>query len=337
MFKAPKLVAAVVLAGVAIASCRYGPLHAPLLTDDATVRLPTGGTTQTLLDSLAATGVVPDTALVREAIAERAFNYRSGQYQLDSAWSAADLAQHLDVGGQAETRVVLTHARTLGDMAANATRFVELDSAGLMAALLDREWLADVGLTPETVISVAIPNTYNVYWDATGEELRDRLLKEQRRFWNQKDRQAKAESLGLTPTEAYTLASIVESETKHRPEQPTVAGVYANRLERGMALEADPTVVFAIGDFSLRRVLYKHLEYDSPYNTYMYPGLPPGPIAMASISSIDAVLEPEDHDYLFFVTKGDGSRTHAFARDMRGHAANIREFQRTLRERGIRR
>ena len=319
-----------------LGACEFGPLYEPLLDGPVTIRLPTGGTVADVLDSLAAAGLA-DTALVREAIAGRDYAYRSGQYRLDSAMSAADIAQHLDVGGQTEARVILTNARTLGDMAANATRFVEVDSAGLITALLEPAWLDSVGYTPETVMAIAVPNTYNVYWDATAEELRDRLLKEQRRFWSRDNREARADSLGLTPTEVYTLASIVEAETQHGPERPTVAGVYLNRLERGIKLDADPTVIFGIGDFSIRRVLFRHLEDDSPYNTYKYAGLPPGPIAMASIASIDAVLSPEDHDYLFFVTKGDGTRTHAFARDMRGHAANIRAFQRNLRERGIRR
>ena len=323
-------------AALLLGACEFGPLYEPLLSESVTVRLPTGGSVDDVLDSLAAAGVA-DTALVREAIADRDYGYRSGQYRLDSAMSAADIARHLDVGGQADARVVLTNARTLGDMAANATRFVEVDSAEMMDALLDPAWLDSVGYTPQTVMAVAVPNTYNVYWDATAEELRDRLLKEQRRFWSRGDRERRADSLGMTTTEVYTLASIVEAETQHGPERPTVAGVYLNRLERGIKLDADPTVIFGIGDFSIRRVLFRHLEDDSPYNTYKYAGLPPGPIAMASIASIDAVLSPEDHDYLFFVTKGDGSRTHAFARDMRGHAANIRAFQRNLRERGIRR
>ena len=330
-------VIAFVCAVAGFSACDIGPLHEPIVERAVTVRLPTGGSVDDVVDSLAATGGIRDTALVREAIVARGSGYRSGQFRLDSAWTAAQIAKHLAVGGQREARVILTNARTLGNMAANATRFVKPDSAALHAALLDADWLDSVGLTPETVMAVAIPNTYNVYWDITAEELRDRLLKEQRRFWSRGDRQARADSLGMTTTEVYTLASIVESETKHKPEKPTVAGVYLNRLDRGMALQADPTVVFAMGDFTLRRVLLRHLEYDSPYNTYLYPGLPPGPIAMASISSIDAVLEPEDHDYLFFVTKGDGSRTHAFARDMRGHSRNIRAFQQNLRQRGIRR
>ncbi len=327
------------LAGIAAAYFLYAnqPLAKPLATREFLVRLPTGGSVDNVLDSVFASGAVADTALVRQALGRRDFGYRSGQYKIDSAWSANEIAEHLDVGGQEATRIVLTNARLLGNMAAQATRFVEIDSAALVDALLDSLWLDSVGYTPQTVMAIAIPNTYNVYWDATAESIRDRLLAEQRKFWEKDGRGAIADSLGYTTTEVYTLASIVESETQAKAERPTVAGVYHNRMQIGMKLDADPTVVFAIGDFTLKRVLFVHLEYDSPYNTYLYPGLPPGPIAMSSISSIDAVLHPEDHDYFFFVTKGDGTGTHYFARDIRGHNANIAQFQRNLAERGIRR
>ncbi len=311
------------------------PLAQPLATRAFTVRLPGGGGLDQVIDSIFASGAISDTALVRQAVAKRDFVYRSGQFKIDSAWSANEIARHLDVGGQEASRIVLTNARQLGDMAAQATRFLEIDSAALVDALLDSVWLDSVGYTPQTVMSIAIPNTYNVYWNATAPEVRDRLLTEQRRFWGKENRKGIADSLGYTTTEVYTLASIVESETQNRAERPTVAGVYQNRMEIGMKLDADPTVVFAIGDFSLKRVLFVHLEYDSPYNTYLYAGLPPGPIAMSSISSIDAVLHPEDHEYFFFVTKGDGSGTHSFARDIRGHNANIAQFQRNLAARGI--
>ena len=341
MSKKVLAIAASALVVIAIAAGVYywqvvAPMSRPIVGEEFLVRLPTGGDTRSVLDSLAAGGV-RDTALVREAISRRSYDYRSGQFKIEGGWSANAIAKHLDVGGQEASRVILTNARLLGDMTAQATRFLEVDSAALRTALLDSLWLDSVGYTAETVMATVVPNTYNVYWNASAEEVRDRLLTEQRKFWQQSRRSEKADSLGLTPTEVYTLASIVESETQNKAERPTVAGVYLNRINIGMKLDADPTVVYAIGDFSLKRVLYVHLEYDSPYNTYLYAGLPPGPIAMASISSIDAVLNPEQHDYLFFVTKGDGSGTHSFARDMRGHTQNIQQFQRNLAARGIRR
>lgn len=315
----------------------YDLYYAPQTTAAGVVRFPSEGSRQHLIDTLYHRELVRDTAKLRDALERLDFSYRSGQFEIEEGWSAKDLVDHLRAGRQKEARVVLTNGRLLGDVAAKATRFVEADSAELHAALSDTNWLAERGLTPATAIATAIPNTYNVYWNASPAELRDRLAAESERFWDRNDRRARADSLGLTPLEVYTLASIVDAETNVTAEMPTIAGVYLNRLRIGMPLQADPTVVFAVGDFTLRRVLYKHLEHDSPYNTYMYPGLPPGPIMMAGIDAIDAVLQPEEHDYLYFVTRGDGSGTHAFARDQRGHGRNIREFKETLRARGIRR
>ena len=320
-----------------IAYRSYGLYFRPIVERGGVVRFPSGGTQQQLVDTLYARGFIRDTATLRAALERFDLGYRSGQYELRPGMTPKELVRDIKLGKQKEARVVLTHGRTLDDVARQATRFVEVDSAALHEALLDSAWLRARDLDTGNAITVAIPNTYNVYWDATPGQLRDRLADEAERFWAKADRRARADSLGLTPREVYTLASIVESETKVDAEKPTVAGVYLNRLERGIKLDADPTVIFGIGDFGIRRVLYSHLEYDSPYNTYMYAGLPPGPIAMPSISSIDAVLAPEAHDYLFFVTKGDGSGTHAFAKNMTGHARNIRRFEENLRARGIRR
>ncbi len=331
------LVVVAAAAGAAWFNYITRPFRLPVVLATTTIRLPTGGTLSNLYDSLGANMELRDTSVIRRALQRAEYSYRPGQYQLDSAWSAAQIAAHLSTGGQKDARIVLTNARLVSDMTSKATRFIEVDSNALFAALMDPLWLDSIGYTHETIMAIAIPNTYNVYWDAPVKSIRNRLLLESKRFWEQEGRQAKADSLGLTPTEVYTLASIVESESQYEPERPTIAGVYLNRLRIGMKLDADPTVVFAVGDFSLKRVLFSHLEIDSPYNTYRRLGLPPGPIAMASISSIDAVLDPEQHDYLFFVTKGDGSGSHSFARDLSGHNVNIAQFQRNLAERGIQR
>ena len=328
-------IAAATLAWIAYQA--YGLYMTPVVEQTAVVRFPTGGTPQQLIDTLQAAGAVSDTAQLRAMLNKLDFSYRAGQFEVTAGMTAKELVRHFRLGKQKESRVVLTHGRLLGDVAAQATRFVEIDSAALHEALIDSAWLAERQATEQTAIQYLIPNTYSVYWNTSPSELRDRLALEAEKFWNRKDRLAKADSLGLTPLEVYTLASIVESETKVDAEKPTVAAVYLNRLARGIKLDADPTVIFGLGDFSIRRVLYKHLEHDSPYNTYLYGGLPPGPIAMPTVSSIDAVLEPDQHDYIFFVTKGDGSGTHAFAKTMAGHSRNIRAFQQNLRERGIRR
>ncbi len=315
----------------------YSLRVAPLTVKEAVIHLPRNGDQGDILDTLLSVGAVIDTGMLHMAIDRYLIGYRPGQFEIKKGWSAKKLMDQLRAGAQKEARIVLTHGRQLQDVAAKATRFIELDSTEFMTAVLDSTWLDSVGLTRQTAMTMFIPNTYNVYWSASGEEVRDRLYKESKRFWEKNSRQAKVDSLGLTTEEVYTLASIVESESKNAAEQPTIAGVYLNRLRLGIKLDADPTVIFGIGDFGIRRVLFSHLEYDSPYNTYLYAGLPPGPISMASISSIDAVLNPQQHDYLFFVTKGDGTGTHMFAKNMSGHSKNIRTFQQTLRERGIRR
>jgi len=162
------------------------------------------------------------------------------------------------------------------------------------------------------------------------------MLKEHDRFWSAKGRSKKAEELKMTPQEVYTLASIIQRETNQLDEKPVIAGLYLNRLRKGMLLQADPTVVFALKQFDLKRVLYKHLEYDSPYNTYKYTGLPPGPISMAEITTIESILDADDHDYIFFCAKGDGSGYHSFAKSLAGHNANKNIYKRNLKARGKR-
>ena len=179
-----------------------------------------------------------------------------------------------------------------------------------------------------------IPNTYEVYWDTNIDSFLKRMQKEYKAFWNE-DRKAKAQKIGLSPTEVSTLASIVEEEATYSDEYPIVAGLYLNRLKKGMRLEADPTVKFAVGDFGLRRILFKHLETESPYNTYKNTGLPPGPIRVPSIKAIDGTLSPAQHNYLFMCAKEDLSGRHNFSTTLAEHSRNATKYQRALNERGI--
>jgi UPF0755 protein len=179
-----------------------------------------------------------------------------------------------------------------------------------------------------------IPNTYEVYWNTPAEKLIERMKREYDVFWNN-DRRRKAENIRLTPIEVSILASIVEEETAAPDEYPIVAGLYLNRLYKGMMLQADPTVKFAVGDFSLRRILNRHLEVDSPYNTYMYAGLPPGPIRIPSPKSIDAVLNHTVHNYLYMCAKEDFSGRHNFAVTLKEHNKNAEKYRAELNRRGI--
>jgi UPF0755 protein len=201
---------------------------------------------------------------------------------------------------------------------------------------MDQEVLSELGYTPENIMSLFIPNTYQVYWNTSPQNLLKRLQVENDAFWAKKNRREKAKSLGLSTQEVYTLASIVEKESLVMDEKPIIAGVYLNRLKKGMLLQADPTVVFAVGDFSIQRVLNKHLAIDSPYNTYKNVGLPPGPICMPSISSIDGVLNAEKHNYIFFCAKPNSGGRHAFANTLAGHNRNAAIYRNWLQANQIR-
>jgi UPF0755 protein len=237
-------------------------------------------------------------------------------------------------GRQLAVRLTFHNFRIKQQLAGYVGKQIEADSLEIIQILEDANFLEQFGYTPENVMSVFIPNTYEVYWDCDAETFWTKMLKENKKFWNE-ERLAKAEALELSPSEVYTLASIVEAESQYKPERPKIAGVYLNRLRKEWTLGADPTVIFAVGDFSIRRVLESHLLIESPYNTYKYAGLPPGPIYMSSINSIDAVLNAETHEYMFFCAKppkeGQAPNTHAFAVTHRAHINNARRYQKWIR------
>ena len=219
---------------------------------------------------------------------------------------------------------------------------LEADSLSLLQAFTDQEFLQAQGWGPDQALLPYIPNSYEFYWNTTAEEFRDRMLQEYRKFWTP-GRLEQAGTQGLAPEQVIALASIVHKETAKADERPRVAGVYLNRLKKGMLLQADPTVIFAIkrktGNFDtiIKRVLYRDLEIDSPYNTYRYPGIPPGPIAMPDISAIDAVLDPERHDYLYFVADTENFGYHKFAETLAQHNRNKEQYILWLNTQNIRR
>lgn len=260
---------------------------------------------------------------------------RPGQFEIQPGWSLVELLKHLRWGENIPVKLILTNARLKEEVVGKIANSLELDSIKLLQKLSDENFLNQVGFTPDNVISLFIPNTYLIYWNTSVDEFLNRMIAEHKKFWASNDRFTKAQSLNLTPEEVYTMASIIEKETTVNAEKPTIAGVYLNRIRIGMPLQADPTAVFARRDFLTKRVTYYHIKYDHPFNTYINSGLPPGPICMPSISSIDAVLEPEEHNYLYFCAIGDESGRHSFAKDMSGHQKNIRIYKRNLRERGL--
>jgi UPF0755 protein len=219
---------------------------------------------------------------------------------------------------------------------------IEPDSLQLIAAFRDSVFLKKNGLTKENVLSIFIPNSYEFYWNTSANKFRDKMLEEYKKFWN-KDRMAKAEKLGMTPEQVVTLASIVHKETVKSDERPRVAGAYLNRLKQGMPLQGDPTVIYALklrdNDFNqvIKRVLYGDLTINSPYNTYVNLGLPPGPIAQPDISAIDAVLNPEKHDYIYFCASVERFGYHEFAATYAQHQVNARKYADWLNGTGTKR
>jgi len=241
-----------------------------------------------------------------------------------------------------ETKIAFNNQERLEDFAGRIGSQIEADSTSLMQAFTDKEFLDENGFTEENVLSMFIPNSYDFFWNTSAVKFRDRMAKEYRKFWND-DRKAKAEKLNLTPLQVSALASIVHKETVKTDERPRVAGVYLNRLKTGMKLEADPTVIYAVkkseNDFNrvIKRVLYKDLETVSPYNTYKNFGLPPGPIAMPDVTAIDAVLNPEQHNYIYFCASVTNFGYHEFAVTPAQHEVNRQKYVAWVNKQGIKR
>ena len=231
-------------------------------------------------------------------------------------------------------RVTINNVRTAGQLAGKLARQIDADSLSVAQALASKELAAEVGFDSLTLFSMFIPDTYEFYWTVSPEELERRMKREYDRFWTP-ERDARRKRSGLSRLEVMTRATTVYEETRKTDEMPRIAGVYVNRLRRGIPLQADPTVKYAMQDFGLRRILYRHLKYPSPYNTYINKGLPPSPICMPGINAIDAVLNYEVHDYIFFCARPTFDGYHNFARTLSEHNANARAYSAELNRRKI--
>lgn len=252
--------------------------------------------------------------------------FRSGHYTVQPKSSRLDLAKQLVRGLQTPVKLVIGKVRTQEELAEMMANQLMINSADVNHAILKTE-------NSSNIFDNIVPNTYEVYWNIGAEQLLQRLKKESDKWWNSKAKQL--ERLGLSRHEVVVLASIVEEETNKNEEKPIIAGVYVNRLRRDMLLQADPTIKYAVGDFSIKRVMYKHLQTDSPYNTYMYKGLPPTAICLPEQSSLNAVLEYAEHNYVFFCAKDDFSGYHNFAETSEEHYANADKYRAALNREGI--
>ncbi len=276
--------------------------------------------------------------VVSFAFIAKVMNYqeqvKAGAYLIEPNESNVSVIRKLRSGQQIPIRLTFNNLRTKEDLAERISEQLPIPKDTLLALLQSETVAQKYGLNTYTIGTIFIPNTYEIYWTTTAQELLDRMHKEYQKFWNE-ERKQKAQNLGLSPTQVMILASIVQAETTKNDEKPRIAGVYLNRLAKNDLLQADPTVVFAHQDFTIKRLLNSHLSIDSPYNTYKYTGLPPGPINFPDISSIEAVLNAEKHDYYYFCAKEDFSGYHNFARTLAEHNRNARLYQKALNEKGI--
>ncbi|MEP0711677.1 endolytic transglycosylase MltG [Algoriphagus sp.] len=257
-------------------------------------------------------------------------NVKSGLYTITPKMTNLQLIRLLRSGNQTPIRVTFNNVRTKEDLAEKITANMEITPDQFLALVQDSVYIRKFDFDEETIMSMFVPNTYELWWDSSAEALFDRMYREYTSFWTD-ERKQKASAIGLNQKEVSTLASIVQAESQQKAdERPIIAGLYLNRLRIGMPLQADPTLVFASGDFELKRVLNVHKEIDSPYNTYKNIGLPPGPINLPDIKSLDAVLNPDNNDYLYMCAKADFSGYHAFASSLSEHNANARRLHAAL-------
>ena len=261
-------------------------------------------------------------------------NIKPGKYKITKGLSNIELVRLLRSGKQEPIKLTFQNIRLKTDFAGYIGKNFEIDSSAFLNMLDSIDLVRQYGFDEETIFCMFIPNTYELYWNTSKEKFFERMQKEYVKFWHT-ERLAQAKAIGLSPVQVSILASIVDQEALLNREMVRIAGVYMNRLNRGIKLEADPTVIFANGDFTVKRVLYNLLQKDSPYNTYKYIGLPPGPICMPSVAAIDAVLHFEKHNYIYFCAKEDFSGLHNFASNVTEHQMNARKFQQALNNRGI--
>lgn len=266
---------------------------------------------------------------------------KTGRYLLKQGMSNNEVVNMLRSGNQTPLKVSFNNQDTLKKFASRIAEQLEIDATDILNSFTDTRFLQNNNLTKKSVLQICLPNTYEFYWTVSADKFRDKLLREYNRFWNS-SRIQKAKALKLSPSEVITLASIVQKETAKKVERPTIAGLYLNRLKNGWPLQADPTVIYSIKevkgqDYVVKRVLFADLEINSPYNTYKNRGLPPTLIAMPDISSIDAVLNAEKHDYFYMCVNVEKFGYHKFAKSQAQHNRNRAKYINWLNKQGINR
>jgi len=261
-------------------------------------------------------------------------NVKPGRYKIRAKANNLEIVKKLKNGIQDPLNVTFNNIRTKQDLADKLSARLEPNAEQILALLSNQTYANSIGLDTNTIMSIFIPNTYEFFWTTTAEELFDRMHDEYKKFWNN-ERKEQARQLNLTPEQIIIVASIVEAETNMNQEKPRIAGVYLNRYYQNWLLQADPTVKFALKDFAIRRITFEHIKFDSPYNTYKYAGLPPGPINLPSITSIESVLKPEKHNYMFFVADPSRPGYHKFSENFQQHVNSAKKYRNELNKRKI--
>lgn len=337
-----KLLGLIVVVGLGIAGLiawnKYQQIYGSNLNSrggEVNIYVATGSSFDELLITLQDSGLIEDLESFVWVCELKDFNTaKSGRYSLMRGMPNNDLVNKLRIGDQDPVKVQFNSARTLEQLAGRMAHHIEIDSTDLIAHFNDPAVPSKYGFNKETFRTMFLPNTYEVWWNVSADDLVARMATEYKAFWTE-NRMNKARALNLSQSEVTILASIVKAETSMADEAPKIAGVYCNRLRINMALQADPTLIYALGDFTIKRVLDRHKAINSPYNTYKYPGLPPGPINIPQTVYIDAVLDREKHDFLYFCAKPDFSGYHNFAKSYRQHLVYAKQYQHELNKRKI--
>jgi UPF0755 protein len=300
-----------------------------------TIYIPTGSTINTVTDTLQKKNLIKNKKIFLLLAKKKNYTQKikPGKYVISNPVSLNNLINILRSGKQTPVNITFNaRIHDLQTLSKKLSKNIEPSAEDIYNQLTNNDFVKSLGFNHQTLLAMFIPNTYQVYWNISSKDLILRLKKEYDKFWSSNNRKTKAHKIGLTPIQVSTLASIVCKETIKDQEKPVIAGVYINRLHKKMPLQADPTIIFANKAWSAKRVTQKMLEIDSPYNTYKHTGLPPGPICIPDIASIDAVLNYKKHNYLYFCAREDFSGYHNFARTLREHLQNARRYRRKLNQ-----
>ena len=329
------------LAGILVLACIVAALFFRTFMSEnvqnrnVTVVVPPEATFEQVMDTLRKHEVLKsETTFRKTAEALKYKTIRVGKYDISECRTNLDLVRLLRRGQHYPVKFTFNNTRTVDQFVEKVGNRFFFEPQELSALLHDKDYMSKFGLSDTTAVCLFIPNTYEIYYDITAEEFLDRMNGYYQQYWNDQ-RTATASEIGLTPVQVATLASIVEEENMRPSEKAIIAGLYINRLNKGMLLQSDPTVKFAIGDFARKRILNADLQIDSPYNTYKYKGLPPGPIRIPEASTMDSVLHYRHHNYLYMCAKEDFSGYHNFTASAAVHAQNAARYRAALNARNI--